>query len=457
MRSATGGCSGHETHSVRGVTRPAAGRRLLAITLVVCLITLAVPAIDAQVAMPQKGSRLWNLLQWTDALLRHTPGEADEALGTLDGWTSRDLDELKVHFQSTLRLIRDPTTRIFMRPPPSGSGRAVQIFYSLEEIRQLLALAARLGPLGGNHVLKRAAMLHTDAALESPADSTGRARRSDFFVFRFSDGQELDSQDAIGHWEAARFMLDRVQSGKSDVGPNPASDDWVRRWYRTALTYQLARMQFNVRVANRGLEIFRNDPELLFLRGTMHETLASPAVQEALREADFYLRTSVGVSPRKGELNAAEDLLRRAVKLSPAFVEARLHLGHVLAELDRHKDAVPELSQALASLQNQRLLYYGHLFAGRSHAALGDGTAARAAFERAAAQQPAAQTPLLALSQLAYSRGNPAEAAALLARVADLPALDGDDPWWTYNTSAGRFFPGSRQDIVDTLRAEMPK
>ena len=143
MRSATGGCSGHETHSVRGVTRPAAGRRLLAITLVVCLITLAVPAIDAQVAMPQKGSRLWNLLQWTDALLRHTPGEADEALGTLDGWTSRDLDELKVHFQSTLRLIRDPTTRIFMRPPPSGSGRAVQIFYSLEEIRQLLALAPR--------------------------------------------------------------------------------------------------------------------------------------------------------------------------------------------------------------------------------------------------------------------------------------------------------------------------
>jgi tetratricopeptide (TPR) repeat protein len=437
--------------------RPATGRRSLAATLVVCLVILAVPVIDAQVAMPQRGSRLWNLARWTDALLRHTPGEADEALRTLDGWTSRDIEEFRVHFLSTFSLMRDPSSRIFMRPPPSGSGRAVQIFYSLEEIRQLLALAARLEPLGDNHVLKRGAMLHTDAALLSPTDSSGRASRSDFYVFRFSDGQELNRGDAVGHWEMARFLLDRVQAVKNDIRPNPASDDWVRRWYRSALTYQLARMQFNVGIANRGLEIFRDDPELLFLRGAMHETLASPAIQEALREADFYLRKSVGVSPRKGELNAAEDLLRRAVKLSPAFVEARLHLGHVLAELDRPKDAVPELSQALASIRNKTLLYYGHLFAGRSHAALGDAAAARAAFERAAAQQPAAQSPLLALSQLAYSRGNPAEAAALLARVTDLPAVDGDDPWWTYNTSVGRFFPGSRQDIVDTLRAEMPK
>src|SRR5687767_9543870 len=128
MRSATSGCSGHETHSVRGVTRPAPGRRSLVTALVVCLITLAVPAIDAQVAMPQKGSRLWNLRQWTDALLRHMPGEADDALSTLDGWTSRDIEELRVHFQSTFQLMRDPSTRIFMRPPPSGSGRAVQIF-----------------------------------------------------------------------------------------------------------------------------------------------------------------------------------------------------------------------------------------------------------------------------------------------------------------------------------------
>ena len=192
-------------------------------------------------------------------------------------------------------------------------------------------------------------------------------------------------------------------------------------------------------------------------RGAIHETFASPAIQEALRGADFYLRKSVGVSPRKGELNAAEDLLRRGLKVSPMFVEARLHLGHVLAELDRPKDALPEISQALASLTNRTLLYYGHLFAGRSHAALDDPTAARAAFERAAAQQPAAQSPLLALSQLAYSRGSPAEAAALLALVTDLRAIDGDDPWWTYNTSVGRFFPGSRQDIVDTLRAEMPR
>ena len=83
--------------------------------------------------------------------------------------------------------------------------------------------------------------------------------------------------------------------------------------------------------------------------------------------------------------------------------------------------------------------------------------AARAAFERAAALRPAAQSPLLALSQLAYSRGDSGEAAALLARVAELPALDGDDPWWTYNTTVGRFFAPSHQEIAEDLRKEMPR
>jgi hypothetical protein len=61
---------------------------------------------------------------------------------------------------------------------------------------------------------------------------------------------------------------------------------------------------------------------------------------------------------------------------------------------------------------------------------------------------------VLALSQLAYSLGHADEAAALLARIAELPELDGDDPWWTYNVAAGRFFDLSLHDLIDTLRAE---
>ena len=439
------------------MTRPAAGRRASSMRLAVCLAVLLAPSLGAQTDRAPKHSRVDRLEQWASALERHQPGALDDALRVLDSWTASDIAELQITFNSLLQLIRDPTTRVFRRPLPPGA-RVVQVFYAPSELRRMQLVAARLAPLGDNHVLKRAAMLHTDSVvLGLRADSTGAARRSDLFVFHFNDGQQVNQEEALGHWDMARFMLDRVQPGKDDIKPDPAGDEWVRRWYRTAFAYMLSRQYYAVGLAKRGVEIFRDDFELLFLDGVMHETLASPFVQEAFRGADYYVRTSVGLSSRKSELNTAEDRLRRVVKLRPDLAEARLHLGRVLAELDRHKDAVPELSQALASLQNKTLLYYGHLFAGRSHAALGDASGARAAFERAAALQPAAQSPLLALSQLAYSRGNAAEAAALLARVADLPSLDGDDPWWTYNTSVGRFFPGSRQNIVDTLRAEMPK
>jgi tetratricopeptide (TPR) repeat protein len=214
-------------------------------------------------------------------------------------------------------------------------------------------------------------------------------------------------------------------------------------------------MQYNVMVASRGLELFRDDPELLFLGGAMHETFATPAIQEPLRGTDLGTRT--GVLSAKMELNTAEDLLRRAVKLRADFPEARLRLGHVLGELDRHKDALPELTLALAGLQNPNLQYYGHLFTGRSAAAKGDVAMARAAFEHAARLMPAAQSPLLSLSQLAYGTGNADEAAALLNRVLELPALDGDDPWWTYNVAAGRFYELSFQDLVATLRGEMAR
>jgi Tfp pilus assembly protein PilF len=130
----------------------------------------------------------------------------------------------------------------------------------------------------------------------------------------------------------------------------------------------------------------------------------------------------------------------------------------VLAEQGEHKKALAELTQALTAIKNPDLLYFGHLFSGRSSAALGQTAAARNAFEQAARLKPNAQSPLMALSHLAYTQGDTGEAAAMLARVAALPALDGGDPWWVYNASVGLFFfePLFR-DIAETLRAEMPK
>jgi tetratricopeptide (TPR) repeat protein len=441
------------------MTRPVFGRRLLPLAVAVCLAGLA-PAVHAQGDRAPRISRIDRLERWVQAVERHQPGEQDAALRSLDSWTANDLADVKITFSAVLQLMRDPRVRIFTRPGPPPGRRPVQVLYSLEELRDLIGIAARLAPLGDNHVLKRAAMMHTDAALDTRADASGKPHRTELFVFRFSDGQEVNREDAIGHWDMARFLLDFVKPDTRALRPEPGRDDWVRRWYGTAISYMLARMRFTVAATNRAVELFRDDAELLFLAGVMHESLASTAVQEAFRGTDFYLRSTVGLSSRRGELNAAEDLLRRALKLNGGFGAARLHLGHVLAEQGQHKNALTELTQALALINNPDLAYFGHMFSGRSAAALGQAAVAREAFEQAARLKPAAQSPLLALSQLAYSRGDTAEATAMLARVADLAALEdkGHDPWWIYNRSIGLlFFEPLRQDIVSTLRAEIPK
>lgn len=434
--------------------RPAPGRRLLSLLVAVCVVSLMHAWARAQ-GTQERLSRVERLERWAEAVERHQPGESDAALQSLDAWVATDLAELKVSINSAVTLMRDPSARIFYRPVARGQ-RSSQVLYSIQELRRLIAVAKRLATLGDNHVLKRAAMLHTDAALGARADASAGRRRTELFVFQFNDGQETGQVDSIGHWDMARFLLDLVKPDERALRPDPGGDDWVRRWYGTAISYMLARLRFSVGTTNRALEIFRDDAELLYLAGVMHEALASPAVQEAFRGTGFYLRSAVGLSSRRGELDTAVDLLGRAVKLNPAFAQARLHLGHVLAEQGEHKKAMAELTQALTAIKNPDLLYYGHLFVGRSAIALGQSATAREAFGRAARLKPDAQSPLLALSHLAYELGDVGEAAAMLARATDVSARGSVDPWWVYNASVGlSFFEPLRQDIVQTLRAEM--
>jgi len=443
--------------------RPGIGRRVALILVLVCL-TAALPAAVQQrppadaAGASERPSRLDRAERWATALERHEPGVADDALNEFGGWRGDDLAEVSQTISSVLALMRDPSIRIFYRR--GGSiARPVQVFYSGGEVRQLQALAVRLAALGETYMLKRAALLHMDAVvLGSGADSQGpQDRRTDYVLFRFKDGQEQSLEDGTGHWDTARFMLDQVWTDKRrDMRPNPSRDDWVRRWYRTAIAYMLGRMQFHHSIVDRGVELFPSDGEILFLAGAEHETFASPMVQEPMRTADLPRNLSFGVASPRAELGAAEDLLRRALKAQVTIPEMHLRLGHVLADLGRHKDAVGELRQAVATEPPSALLYYAELFLGRSEAALGNIAAARAAYESAALLAPGAQSPLLALSQLAYASGDGDAAGAALERVFALPAGSdgGGDPWWTYALAPGRFFGPSMADLIDTLRPE---
>ena len=345
--------------------------------------------------------------------------------------------------------------------PRGVTARPTQVLYGLGEIRRLLAVSKRFGAIGETGVLRRGALLHMDViVLGSGVDAAGSSRnRTSFLLFQFSDGQQVATVDAAGHWDVGQFLLDQVWPDKvRDIRPTPARDAWVRRWYRTAALFMLGEMQLHLGVVARAVELFPADPELLLLAGGFHETLASPAVQEPLRVADLPRDVTLAVGTARGELGQAEDLLRRAVKARSDFDEAHLRLGNVLARLGRHKEALAALRQ-VTDWKSPLLEYYARLFIGRSAAALGDDASARAAFDAAARLSPAAQSPLLALSQLAHARGDLDGAVSALARVFALRDGDvaGSDPWWTYAVSAGRDFETSKADLVARVGQATPR
>src|ERR1051325_1526821 len=243
MRCATSPYSGHPPHSGRG--RPASGRRARLALGLVCLAASTFGSLSAQTDKPPKYSRLQRFEQWTAAIERHTPGDADGALNTFADWNAREFAELKVTFYSALQLVRDSDIRTFMRPPLANGRPSGQVFYSRDELRQLIDLTSRLKRLGENHLLHRGAMLHMDAVvLGTGGDSRAGAGRSDFFVLHFDDGQGLGNEDALGQWDVGRFLLEQVRPSPNDFRPKPSGDEWVRRWYRTLIAYMLREQHF---------------------------------------------------------------------------------------------------------------------------------------------------------------------------------------------------------------------
>jgi hypothetical protein len=448
--------------------RPAIGRRLIVALAVVCLLVARPQAEQIQApggapAGERRLSRLDRLEQWTTAIERHAPGRADEALETFAGWSADDLRDLTLTVHSALSLLRDPSTRVFSRPRPERPSlrQPAQVFYSGAEVRRLLDVSRRFAAIGEMELLRRAALLHMDVVvLGSGTDATsGRRARSSYVLLQFSDGQQLGAVDAIGHWDAGRFMLNQVWPDKQrHIRPTPDLDDWVRRWYRAAALFMIDAMQLHTGIVSRAVELFPNDAEINFVAGAVHEALAAPAVQEPLRAVKLPPDVDLGVLSARGELGQAENLLERALKAQPTHLEARVRLGNVLGRQGKHKDALAVLRRVPAGHEGL-LAYYAQLFIGRSSAALGDAVGAKAAFDAAATLAPAAQSPLLALSQLAQSRGDLDGAAESLARV--LALREGDmrdgDPWWTYSASAGRRFDEAKADLIARLREPLPR
>ena len=434
---------------------------------------LGAAGFDARVP----AGRVDRLEAWLESIEAHEPGTADAHALMVRLWSPPLLAELAADVATLVRLVGDPGYPVLWLVDPSRPGRPRRAPYTTGDETRLRSLAreaagrcatAVLGDTlrrptelerrcARNRLLKRGALLHTDAAVRfrgelSPTQGRSGALR---LRVRFSDGQQLAREDAPGHWELAQALLD-------NVAPTPREDEAVRLWYLATCAYGQYHER-HTRQEDRAVELFPEDAQVLFLAGSVHENFASPRMQLLASSMRLPWGTAHGIESERSELRKAEALFRRALQADPALVEARIRLGRVLHLLGRHEQALRLLQQAAAARssaaaegdEEELLLYFAEMFQGAAAEAVGRQDLARASYRRAAEVFPGAPAPHLAQSQLALRNGD--RGAALdAARRAMRPRAgqDRDDPWWRYHVLQGRRVDDWFERLHESLGAE---
>ncbi|HEY1909601.1 MAG TPA: tetratricopeptide repeat protein [Vicinamibacterales bacterium] len=471
--------------------------------LVSCLVTVAAfgSAADArcQIRAPGSGMRLpiepvaemriARLEHWLGSVDSHNPGYEDRALLDVAEWTADDLRSLWIDVDVLAQLMRKPKSGA-ASVRPEGQRLSSTVNYSSEQRKRLVLLAcAAAGILdtdvqcygatrnGGideplsrlaahaasarrsgerHYVLRRGALLHTDLAIldrdvvATPSTPTVlRSIAPQAFTMDVSDGRQVDFRQSGVHWEIARMLLDNV-APREEQKPEPGLDPMVRDWYRATAAWMQLRGSHDTHHLDHARELLRNDPDILFLSGTQHETLADATIQAAMRSAVVPNGVSFNMGSERDELRQADGFFKRALEIKPDAVETRLRQGRVQGELGRHAEAASSLEQATHAATSSPMAYYADLFLGAEREALGRFDLARTSYESAAALYPRAQSPLIALSQLARRTGDRAGALRSMEQLFALPRVrdEHDDPWWMYYLYQAR----GADALIDAVR-----
>ena len=199
-----------------------------------------------------------------------------------------------------------------------------------------------------------------------------------------------------------------------------------------------AEREYGTDHVQRALQVFPSDPQLLFLAGTLHEVLASPAIQSFV-STSAALNVPVRVATADRERADAKRFFERALDADPSFIEARIRLARLLTLRDEHREAATHLRAALDARSDRLLAFYANLFLGTALTALQERDASREAYLRAAEFYPRAQSANLALAELAWRSGERSDMVDRLGRaVGGHERTDEDDPWRTYHVSQAR-------------------
>ena len=407
----------------------------------------------------RKLDRLDRLQQWLDAVEQHEFGTADDPLMRVASWDRNTLWLVWQDVGSVVSLVRDPDIGVFYTPiehePLSGIFRLPSnkrpsrvIPYGRNEIVRLKLIAQQVVNAGGeNRILKRGATLHAEIAALGPATpgpDSARQPRSDSIMLFLADGQQTGVDDASVQWEMGRRLLDKVKPKDSrKLGSDPGADETVRLWYLASNIYMQSAEQVDAWHVDRAVQLFPQDPEILFVAGCAREMFSGPQIQSVLLSTTLSRDLFNLYGDEGEELRRAEKFYRESLERDSNRAEARIRLGRVLNRRGRHQDAIVELRRATMATKNTLLLYYGNLFLGDAADALGLSEEARRAYERAGELFELAQSPRLAISAMAARAGNRSGALAPIEAVLsrDQP-VTADDPWWSYYTSQTRDLEG---------------
>jgi tetratricopeptide (TPR) repeat protein len=411
-------------------------------TFVLLAVLLATPAQSQSRLSEVRIGKIELLRRWVAAVGRHAPGEVDSALLSVGRWEADELQDTWVSANVLNLLMDNPRRNQFvvvlygarMRVDLTRSQLTV-LRTSAENIRQTV---------GADTFRKRAAVLHTDAALLLVGTSMAAPAYSSFLlpqrgIMRSGDGEQAALHGGDVNWEFARVLMQAVTAAGDDAD--------VRLWFEATLRYKLWHEQLDTPHFEHAARLFPRDAAILVLNGALHDAFADARVQATIADARLPPGIRLEVDSEEWHLRRAGTFFRLALDAAPDHVEAALRFGGALNRLGRHAEAAPIL-RSLKNVGDPLLFYYRQLFLGFAEEALGRYDEARLAYAKAVAIYQRAQAPRLALSQLAHRLGDRATAREALAPLLTTPARElRDEPMWSYRSVPGR----RAYQLIDTV------
>jgi tetratricopeptide (TPR) repeat protein len=235
--------------------------------------------------------------------------------------------------------------------------------------------------------------------------------------------------------ELMRGWSEHVEGSAVVVSP-----DRLRRRWLIAVGYYWMTHAFVSRALDwleEGVERYPSDPELRTAVGSVHELIATAGEADAGSAPGRRSWPNRKSAPRTAGYARALDSYRRALRLKPDLLGARLRLARCEHELGHLDEAMRGLRWVLERAPSRHASFLGHLFLGDTLESDGRLQEAIIEYREAVAIDPNSSSGQLALSHALLQSGD--RGGAVTAARAALGGADREDQWLSYLATADEF------------------